>query len=95
VIKLVLRPECAVRLTTGYYYTPDGAMIHGKGIVPDVEVPVSKSAWRQTQMRRLFEEMPGAASSGMTNMVNEVRDMQLERAQELLESAQLILNNGV
>jgi len=37
--------------------------------------------------------MPGAASSGMTNMVNEVRDMQLERAQELLKSAR-ILNNG-
>lgn len=93
VIKLALRPDCAVRLTTGYYYTPDGAMIHGKGIAPDVAVPVSKSAWRQAQMRRMFEEMPAAASSGMTNMVNDVRDMQLERAQELLKGAR-ILNKG-
>lgn len=93
VIKLALRPDCAVRLTTGYYYTPDGAMIHGKGIAPDVAVPVSKSAWRQAQMRRMFEEMPAAASSGMTNMVNDVRDMQLERAQELLKGAR-VLNKG-
>jgi len=93
VIKLALRPDCAVRLTTGYYYTPDGAMIHGKGIAPDVAVPVPKSAWRQAQMRRMLEEMPGAAGSGMTNMVNDVRDVQLERAQELLKGAR-VLNNG-
>jgi len=93
VIRLALRPECAVSLTTGYYYTPDGAMIHGKGIAPDVAVPVPKSAWRQAQMRRMFEEMPAAASSGMTNMVNDVRDVQLERAQEILKGAR-VLNNG-
>ena len=56
VIKLALRPDCAVRLTTGYYYTPDDLMIHGKGITPDVTVPVSKHVWRQVQMRRMLEE---------------------------------------
>ncbi len=93
VIKLALRPDCAVRLTTGYYYTPDGAMIHGKGIAPDVEVAVPKSAWRQIQVRRLLQETPNTASGGKTNTVNDVRDMQLERAQELLKGAR-ILNNG-
>jgi len=31
----------ALRLTTSYYYTPSGAIIHEKGIMPDVEVKVS------------------------------------------------------
>jgi carboxyl-terminal processing protease len=93
VIKLALRPDCAVRLTTGYYYTPDGAMIHGKGIVPDVAVAVPKSEWRQAQMRRIFEEMPGAATGGMTNMVKAVKDVQLDRAKELLKAGR-ILNNS-
>jgi len=93
VIKLALRPDCAVRLTTGYYYTPDDVMIHGKGIVPDVAVPVPKHVWRQVQMRRMLEERPGATRSGVTNAVNDVRDVQLERAQELLKSAR-VPNNG-
>jgi carboxyl-terminal processing protease len=93
VIKLALRPDCAVRLTTGYYYTPDGAMIHGKGIAPDVEVAVPKAEWRQAQRRRLIEEMPGAAPGGMTNMVKGVKDVQLERAKELLKAGR-ILSNG-
>lgn len=91
VIKLALRPDCAVRLTTGYYYTPSGEMIHGKGIAPDIKVAVPKAEWRQAQMRRLFEEMPG--SSSMTNMVKGVQDAQLERAKELLKAGR-ILRNG-
>jgi len=93
VIKLALRPDCAVRLTTGYYYTPDGKMIHGTGIAPDVEVAVPKGEWRQAQMRRLFEEMPGSATGGMTNLVKDVKDVQLERAREVLKGAR-ILNKG-
>ncbi len=93
VIKLALRPDCAVRLTTGYYYTPDGRMIHGQGIEPDVEVPVSKADWRKAQMKRMYEEMPGASSGGMSNLVQGVKDVQLERAKELLKGAN-ILNNG-
>ena len=89
VVRLALRPDCAVRLTTGYYYTPDGAMIHGKGIAPDVEVAMSKSEWRQAQRKRLIEEMPGAAG-GMTNLVKDVKDAQLERAMELLKSGRIL-----
>lgn len=33
-----LRDGGALRLTTARYYTPNGRMIHGEGIVPDVEV---------------------------------------------------------
>ena len=93
VIKLALRPDCALRLTTGYYYTPDGKMIHGVGIVPDVLVTVPKAEWRQAQMRRLYEEVPGSAGGGMQNLMQGVKDEQLERAKEMLQSAR-ILNKG-
>lgn len=90
VIKLALRQDCAVRLTTGYYYTPDGKMIHGTGIEPDVQVPVSKSAWRQAQMKRLYEETPGSATGGMQNLMQGVKDETLSRAIELLKSARVL-----
>lgn len=90
VIKLALRPDCAVRLTTGYYYTPDGRMIHGTGIEPDVRVPVSKSEWRQAQMKRLYEETPGSSGGGMQNLMPGVKDEPLERAKELLKSARIL-----
>jgi carboxyl-terminal processing protease len=90
VIKMALRPDCAVRLTTGYYYTPDGKMIHGKGIAPDVHVAMSKSEWRQAQMRRLYDETPGSATGGMQKLVPEAKDAQLERAKEVLKSARIL-----
>lgn len=93
VIKLALRPDCAVRLTTGYYYTPDGRMIHGTGILPDIQVPVAKAEWRQAQMKRLYDEMPEAAHGGMQNLMQGVKDEQLERAKQMLKSAH-ILNKG-
>jgi len=93
VIKLALRPDCAVRLTTGYYYTPDGKMIHGTGIVPDVVVPVSKAEWRKAQMKRLYDEVPESSGGGMQNLMSAVKDVQLERAKEVLKGAR-ILNKG-
>lgn len=84
VIKLTLRPDCAVRLTTGYYYTPDGKLIHGKGIEPDVEVAMSKNEWRLVQLKRLYGDMPGKAD-GDKKSVQGARDVQLERAKALLE----------
>ena len=96
VVRLALRPDCAVRLTTGYYYTPDGAMIHGKGIDPDVEVIVPKAEWRQAQRQRLIDEMPGAPVTGsMTNLIKEIKDAQLERAKELLKSGRILNGNNL
>ncbi|TRZ52192.1 MAG: S41 family peptidase [Dehalococcoidia bacterium] len=33
-----MKDNSAIRLTTSYYYTPSGAIIHEKGIVPDIVV---------------------------------------------------------
>jgi carboxyl-terminal processing protease len=90
VIRLALRPDCAVRLTTGFYYTPDGKMIHGTGIEPDVQVPVSKTECRQAQMKRLYEESPGSSTGGMQNLMPGVKDEALERARELLKGARIL-----
>jgi len=93
VIKLALRPDCALRLTTGYYYTPDGKMIHGTGIEPDVPVAVSKAEWRQAQVRRMYDEAPGAAEGTAQEKEPEAKDEQLERAKQVLKGAR-ILNKG-
>lgn len=45
---LPLNDEQALKLTTAYYYTPDGASIHGKGIAPDIALDLSEE--------RLLEE---------------------------------------
>ncbi|MEI7900985.1 MAG: S41 family peptidase [bacterium] len=90
VIKMALRPDCGVRLTTGYYYTPDGKMIHGKGIVPDVQVAMSKSEWRQAQMRMLHDERPRAAADGVQSRAPDAKDGQLERAKEVLKGARVL-----
>jgi len=34
-----MKDNSALRLTTSYYYTPSGAIIHEKGIIPDILVP--------------------------------------------------------
>ncbi len=38
---LPLSDARAIKLTTAYYYTPNGATIHKQGIVPDIELEVS------------------------------------------------------
>lgn len=88
VIRLATRPDCAVRLTTAYYYTPDGQLIHGKGITPDVIVAMSQDDWQRVQRQRLMSEVPGGKSIAGTPA-----DPQLERAREVLKGA-AILNGG-
>lgn len=78
VIKMSLRPECALKLTTGYYYTPDGELIHGRGIPPDEEVYLSPEQHRQVQqfyMRNVY---------GSDKLPLPEADVQLAKAQEVL-----------
>ncbi|MBP5510110.1 MAG: S41 family peptidase [Kiritimatiellae bacterium] len=77
IIPLENRASCAVRMTTGYYYTPAGICIHGEGIQPDIEVPLPEKVWRKLQKARSDRRPPG-----------KLRDAQLERAiNELKKSA--------
>ncbi len=95
VIKLALRPDCALRLTTGYYYTPGGKLIHGVGIDPDVEVVVPPSEWRRVQMERMVQERSANIGGTVTAKADSgIKDVQLERAKEVLMKNKRVLNNG-
>ena len=69
VIPLENRSSCALRMTTGYYYTPAGTCIHGEGIHPDINVPIDEKVWRKLQQARANQRSPV-----------KLRDTQLERA---------------
>ena len=83
IVRLTTRPECAVRLTTAHYYTPAGRMIHGKGIIPDVVVPVPLSVWHKILLKRAYGEMPDAFPVAAREKVENVEDEQLNRAVDI------------
>ncbi len=84
VIPTQTRPACAVKLTTAYYYTPAGRLIHEKGIEPGESVPMKPDVWRQVQIKRMYEEMPTAYPLDKREPVGAVADTQLDRAVALL-----------
>ncbi len=91
------RPEgSAIRLTTALYYTPAEVTIDKEGILPDVEVLMSKDEWRALQIKIVKETMAvppdleerlmnsGGESDGPKVTPENVVDTQLERAVQLL-----------
>ena len=87
VVKMSLRPECAVKLTTGYYYTPDGTMIHGEGIAPDDEVQITfetRKLLKHYYMREAY-----LRHSSIKNEVDAPEDRQIERAKEILSQKKI------
>jgi carboxyl-terminal processing protease len=89
IIRLRLRPECAVRLTTAHYFTPLGRMIHDKGITPDVAVPQTPGEWRKAQLKRLYEEAPDSYPASAREAVGAGTDAPLERAVDILIGARI------
>lgn len=82
VVKMSLRPECAVRLTTGYYYTPNGTLIHGSGIEPDHQVLLTLDSQRQIQ--RHYRQEAYRIRSPDDKPAEMPVDQQLEKAVQLL-----------
>ncbi len=76
---LPLEDGSAVRLTTAKYYTPANRLIHGKGIEPDVVVPMAPEEWADLQLN--------------TNKVGSAawdeRDRQLSRAVDVLKGVMI------
>lgn len=83
-----LQDGAALRLTTAKYYTPSHKVIHEHGITPDIEVPQSlEDDQALAQQRR-----PAALESldpSRREAINEVQDLQLERAMDLLKGITL------
>ena len=83
-----LQDGAALRLTTAKYYTPSHKVIHEHGITPDIEVPQSLEDDQALAQQRT----PGALESldpSRREEVSEVRDLQLERAMDLLKGITL------
>ncbi len=85
VVPLRSEEGTAIRLTTAYYYTPDGRKIHEKGLEPDVRVYVSAGEWRRIQLDRARIETRETSAEG-EGINGEVNDSQLERAADILQA---------
>jgi carboxyl-terminal processing protease len=85
---LPLSDGSALRLTTAKYYTPSHKVIHEEGITPDIVVPMTDDEERDIILQR----MPGGLESledKDRERVAGARDIQLERAQDLLKGINL------
>jgi carboxyl-terminal processing protease len=79
----------ALRLTTAKYYTPSHKVIHEQGITPDITVAMSDDDDRDIQQA----SAPGGLESldpQTRARVQDVRDLQLETAIDLLKGENLL-----
>lgn len=82
---LPLEDGSALRLTTAKYYTPSHKVIHEKGIVPNIIVPMTDEEERDWWIKRTpgaVEALPEADQA----RVRATPDLQLERALTVLQS---------
>jgi carboxyl-terminal processing protease len=93
VVPLRSNPECGLRLTTAHYYTPAGHMIHGKGITPDIEVPVTTDERVRMQLRRAYAESPEMFPEKDRKDVANAADVALDRAVDVLAAPLAIGSN--
>jgi carboxyl-terminal processing protease len=71
----------AIRLTTAKYYTPSESVIHDRGIMPRIEVPMSPE-----QLRRLIIQRNRPANAELPDdEESEGSDVQLQRALDVLK----------
>jgi carboxyl-terminal processing protease len=75
-----LREKAALRLTTARYYTPSGAMIHEKGIEPDIVVVLTPEQEKAVFLGRLRPDVKDAAEFKAKFGVEPAADLQLEAA---------------
>jgi carboxyl-terminal processing protease len=102
-----LTDDSAIKLTTGYYYTPAGRMIHGKGLTPDLlvdQIGAQDNAVRAVAVGRQgadasVEAVPLTCAPVSANAPEaaragpDTRDCQLERAMQLLRSVIALARN--
>lgn len=74
----------ALRLTTAKYYTPGGQVIHGHGIAPDVDLPISAEDDRKLGIQRLRNDLTEATAFKERFDFEPIADRQLEAAIDVL-----------
>ncbi len=90
---LPLSDGSALRLTTAKYYTPSHKVIHGNGITPDVAVPMSADEERYYAIKRSGAPLDGLDEKER-ELVTKARDLQLERATDMLKGILLYDKHG-
>jgi carboxyl-terminal processing protease len=74
----------ALRLTTARYFTPGGQVIHGKGIEPDLSLPVSAEDDRKLGIQRLRDDFTTPEEFKARFEFEPIADRQLEAALDVL-----------
>jgi carboxyl-terminal processing protease len=77
----------AYRLTTAKYYTPSHKVIHGKGVTPDIVVPMTPE--QEEALRWRAQGSGETLPAELQAKIDEVHDVQLERAIEVLKGFDL------
>ena len=99
-----------LRLTTAKYFTPQGRSIHGTGITPDIVVEIprpetvaqrrpdradqSAAPAERPREQRIGEQEGEGIEIGRRDIVNVEKDVQLQRAMELLKAMRILDKNG-
>lgn len=82
-----LEDGSAICLTTAWYFTPSLRRIHEHGIEPDIVVPMKPEDWQKVlQMQR---QPAGISLEGEDTLSEPVRDIQLERAIDVLKGVRM------
>ena len=90
---LPLQDGSALRLTTAKYYTPSHKVIHERGITPDITVAMSEEDERDVILKRTPGGVDSLESKDQERVRN-ARDVQLERAMDLLKGITLYTKRG-
>ena len=90
---LPLSDGSALRLTTAKYYTPSHKVIHEKGITPDVAVAMSADEERYYAIKRSGAPLD-ALDEKERELVAKARDLQLDRATDMLKGILLYDKQG-
>lgn len=89
---LTLLDNSAIRLTTAYYYTPKGRLIHNKGITPDIVVEVPKEWMKELREQKDLlikkKEMKKILPLSLEEKRKEKEKAFLEKAKEKEEKKQ-------
>ena len=90
----------ALRLTTAKYYTPSQKVIHGKGIQPDVVVPMDEDQEIAIQLTRIpggkdnleqaLKSFPPERQKHLRELFEKASDVQLEKAKELIRTGAVV-----
>ncbi|MDP8233205.1 MAG: S41 family peptidase [Candidatus Saelkia tenebricola] len=84
-----LKDGSALRLTTAHYYTPNGSLIHEKGIQPDILINKTqfvKKVPEEVAAEKIFKEIEdGKETFPIENKKKKIIDSQLEQAIDIMK----------